>query len=157
MFLIVWILFWTLIVGFFDVITGRNMWNQIRTRSFESVPGIILSSEVESHYDSDSGTNYRPKIKYEYVVNNQKLVNDSIRYGETSSNDSYAKEFNDPHPFGSETPVFFDPQNPSDSVLETGIQGSDLFLLMFLTPFNIIMVGGWILVLYFGRRAVRSK
>ncbi|MEM9942641.1 MAG: DUF3592 domain-containing protein [Planctomycetota bacterium] len=157
MFLIVWILFWTLIVGFFDVITGRNMWNQIGTRSFESVPGIILSSEVESHYDSDSGTNYRPKIKYEYVVNNQKLVNDSIRYGETSSNDSYAKEFIDQHPVGSETTVFFDPQNPSDSVLETGIQGSDLFLLVFLTPFNIIMVGGWILVFYFGRRAVRSK
>jgi len=41
-------------------------------------------------------------------------------------------------PAGSERVCYFDPENPERAVLAPGIHGSDIVMLMFLTPFNII-------------------
>lgn len=140
--MILWVGFWTAIVGLFDVVIGHGIYNQLRTTQFVTAPGEILSSEVESDTDSD-GTTYRPKVTYEYEVNNEILRGNTIRYGEASSSDSYAHEFVADRPVGEIVDVYFNPSNPSDAVLVTGIEGSDLFMLMFMTPFNMVMLGGW--------------
>ena len=129
-------------MGLFDVVTSRGIYHQLRATQFVATPGKILSSKVESNRGGDS-TTYLPKVTYEYKVDDQTLRGEIVRYGEVSSNDSYAHEFVADHPVGAMVDVHYDSSNPSDAVLITGIEGFDLFMLMFLTPFNVIMVGGW--------------
>ena len=51
---------------------------------------------------------------------------------------------------GAMVQVFYNPENPRDSLLFPGIEGSDLLLVLFLTPFNAVMlafwmgIGGWL-------------
>jgi len=137
-----WVLFWTGIVGLIDVVISHAIYHQIRTTQFVTTRGEIISSSVETNHNSD-GMTYRPKVTFEYDVNDQTLLGKSIRYGEVSTSDSYAHDFVADHPVGKKIDVHFDPSNPSDAVLVTGLEGSDLFLLMFLTPFNAVMLGGW--------------
>jgi hypothetical protein len=40
--------------------------------------------------------------------------------------------------------VHYSPDDPSDAVLHTGIDGGDLFIAMFMTPFNAVMLVIWI-------------
>jgi hypothetical protein len=40
-------------------------------------------------------------------------------------------------------PVYFNPQRPDEAVLIRGLEGSDLFLALFLTPFTVIMLALW--------------
>jgi hypothetical protein len=49
----------------------------------------------------------------------------------------------DQYPVGRQVPVFYDPQAPATAVLERGLNGTELFLAMFLTPFNMIMLALW--------------
>ena len=139
--MIPFMLFWTGIVGLVDVVVSSEIYHQMRTTQFATTRGEIISSSVETDHDSD-GTTYRPKVAFEYDVNNQTLLGKSIRYGEAGSSDSYAHDFVANHPVGKKIDVHYDPSNPSDAVLVTGVEGSDLFLLMFLTPFNVVMLGG---------------
>jgi hypothetical protein len=44
-------------------------------------------------------------------------------------------------PTGKAVDVHYNPRDPADAVLKTGIDGMDLFLAMFMTPFNVIMLG----------------
>ena len=141
--MILWVGFWTALVGIADIAIGDGLYHQLRATQFATARGEILSSEIESDRDSDGNTTYQPKVTYTYEVNNETLRGETIRYGETGSGNSYAHEFVADRPVGEIVDVHYDPSDPSDAVLVTGIEGSDLFLLMFITPFNVIMVGGW--------------
>ena len=136
--------FWSAITLVFDGFIGYGMYNQSRAMNFESTTGTVLSSEVETHSDSD-GTTYKPVIEYKYEVAGQSYQADRIRFSMMSSGGSYANEMVAKYAKGKQIEVFFNPQVPGESVLIRGVQGSDLFLLFFMTPFNLIMVTGWLM------------
>ena len=46
-------------------------------------------------------------------------------------------------PVGFDVDVFYNPADPKDCVLSRGLDGGDLFLAMFITPFNLFMLGLW--------------
>src|SRR5207302_2842665 len=50
-------------------------------------------------------------------------------------------------PTGGQATVFYDPANPPDAVLQTGLNGQSLFMLLFLTPFNLVMLAIWLVPL----------
>jgi len=141
-FMVLFVSFWTLIVVIFDVVIGHGLYHQLRATQFASTQGRIISSEVLVENGSD-GALYRPKVSYEYSVKNVPVRGEAIRYSESSSSDRWAYEFIADHPVGKIVDVHYDPSDNSDAVLIPGIQGSDLFLLMFMTPFNVVMLGGW--------------
>ena len=39
--------------------------------------------------------------------------------------------------------MFYSPRNPQDAVLSPGVEGSDLFEVLFSMPFNMVMLGMW--------------
>ena len=49
-------------------------------------------------------------------------------------------------PAGTPVTVYYDPRDPADSCLRPGLEGSDLFKFIFITPFNVIMIIGWFYV-----------
>ena len=136
------ILFWTTITLSFDFFIGAGIYNQTRAKQFETAQGKVLISKVESHSDSD-GTTYKPIVHYEYEVDGKRIKNDVIRFQMTSSNDPYAREFVKSHPVGKQIDVYYNPERAEESVLVRGVEGADLFILMFMTPFNLVMLTGW--------------
>ncbi len=49
----------------------------------------------------------------------------------------------DAHPVNLPTQVFYNPKDPNESLLYPGVIGSDIVPALFLTPFNMIMIGLW--------------
>ena len=142
-FFLVFGLFWTVIVGVFDVFCSYNIYRQTKAASFPTTTGQIASSEVESHSDSD-GTTYGAAITFTYTVNNTLYNSDSWRFGAwSSSDDDYAREVIARYPVGKKVTVYYDPNDPESAVLEVGVQPMDMFLLLFLTPFNLVMLWLW--------------
>ena len=142
LFALVFVGFWSAITLVFDVMLVISAWRQIRAESYPSVVGAITHSEVDAHHDSD-GTTYSVDVEYVYMVDDRQYEGDRYRYGQMGSSDNNAHRIVASLPVGKEVPVYYNPADPADAVLKTGIEGSDLFMALFMTPFNLVMLGGW--------------
>lgn len=140
-FLLFFALFWTLIVGGIDVFFGYKLYRQVRSTTFPSTSGVIISSEVKHQRGSKGGTTYGVNISYSYEVAGRRYEGNTFRYTTfSSSNSRNAYQTVRNYPPGKTVKVYYNPENPEDSLLSPGINGDDLFILLFLTPFNLIMV-----------------
>ena len=127
-------------VSFFDFRFGGDFCHQLHSRGFSSTPGTITHSEVtESH--GRGGTTFGVDIRYHYEVGGNSYEGDRFRYGAGSSTGSgWAENAVHQHPVGSSTPVYYDPKNPGDSLLSTGVDGLNVMMIIFLTPFNVVLI-----------------
>ena len=134
--------FWSLITLIFDGMLVVNAYRQTRAKGYPVVTGTITHSEVTVHHGDDS-TTYGVEVKYEFEVAGRRYEGDCYRYGQMSSSDNSARKIVDSLPVGKQVDVHYNPVEPSDCVLLVGVQSSDLFMALFLTPFNLVMLGGW--------------
>jgi hypothetical protein len=142
--LVIFGLIWTMFVGAFDGFILYNQYRQLRATRFPQTTGTVTHSEVTRHRGSKGGTTYGVRIEYTYTVNGVRFDGDRYRYGVGSSSDSqWAHEAVRNHPADSAVTVYYNPANPGDAVLRPGTDGADLFLFLFLTPFNMVMLGLW--------------
>src|SRR5215471_2587758 len=146
-------LFWSAMTLLFDGFVVVPAVRQVVALRFPSTEGVILSSEVTHHDDSD-GTTYGVAIRYSYSVGSRGYEGDRYRYDKSTSSDcAWAQRAVAERPPGTKVRVYYNPLNPAEALLVPGILGSDLFLLAFMTPFNAAMLGfGWA-----GRGLVRRK
>jgi hypothetical protein len=144
--LVFFALFWSGLVLTSDGVIGWAAIRQIQAMGFATAPGHVTQSSLESHPGSKGGRSYSPKITYTYQVAGKDYQNNRYRYGELSGNDSSARRIIDAFPVGGVVNVYYSPNDPANSVLVAGLQGSDLFIAMFLTPFNFVMLGMWWLI-----------
>jgi hypothetical protein len=142
---------WSAATLYFDYTCVNALIQQHRANSYSSTQGRVLESRVDVHYDSD-GNSYTAIIKYAYTVKGREYINDKLRYGTKSGGKGPSEALAAKHPSGSTLTIYYDPLKPSDSVLQVGIGGTDLFMIIFLIPFNAIMFGTW----YFGYRVIRG-
>jgi hypothetical protein len=142
-FLTIFTLFWSGIVLCFDAMMLREVAGQIRSEKFPTIPGEVLRSEVTTS-SSRKGTSYKAVIRYRYVVEDHPYESARLRFGQFSSSDrqgAYALVAQ--YRPGTRVTVHFNPRNPSEALLQPGLEGIDLFLPMFITPFNVVMIGLW--------------
>jgi hypothetical protein len=150
--LIVFGLIWSIVTLIFDVNWGWSVIRQFQALDYPTVSGRVTRSEIETHRSRRSNT-YSPKIKYTYRVNGKEFTGDRYRYGQMSSNDGRARRIVAEHPVGRQIDVHYAAADPADSVLLTGLEGADLFMPMFMTPFNLIILSIWYVPFSkFGRR-----
>ena len=136
-------IFWSVLTLVFDGFTLVPAVRQLRALTFSSTPGTIISSTVISRDDSD-GTTYGVAMQYRYFIRDQEYNGDRFRYDRSTSSDcAWANLAVAERPPGTEVKVFYNPANPQDAVLVPGLQGSDLFQMAFMTPFNLVMLGLW--------------
>lgn len=139
-------LFWTAIVGMADVMIGSSMVSSLRALSYERTQGTITQSDVVRHEDSDGDT-YGVDVRYAYVVDGVRHEGRRYSYSVVTSSDrAWAARIVEAYPVGSTRDVYYDRSASSESVLQTGIDGSTQMFLLFLTPFNLVMVGIWVFV-----------
>ncbi|WNG62157.1 DUF3592 domain-containing protein [Archangium gephyra] len=111
---------------------------QSLSASHPSASGTITRSQVVSSDDT-----YGFEARYAYSVGGQAYEGSRSSHGEwSSSNRGRVEDLARRFPVGASVPVFYDPESPGDAVLITGVDGMYLFLLLFMTPFNMVMLMG---------------
>jgi hypothetical protein len=144
-FLAIFTLFWSILVLGFDGFMAHNLFEQFESRDYPSVTGTVTHSEVTIQHGSKGGTTYGVVINYRFEVGGQTFTSTRLRYNVVSfSNQATAGDIVEAHPVGAPVQVFYNPRNPQDSLLFTGITGTDFMLTLFLTPFNAVMLGLWL-------------
>ncbi|HEX8439976.1 DUF3592 domain-containing protein [Archangium sp.] len=148
---LLFVLFWSAVTLLFDGFILRGIVGQLQALSYSRTTGTITYSEVSEKTDSD-GTTYGFVVRYAYEVDGRAYEGTRYRYSQSSSsNKAPARALKERFHEGATVPVFHSPEAPEEAVLETGVRGYELFFLLFMSPFNLVMLGGWYGVLL-GRR-----
>ena len=135
--LLVFLLLWSAITGAIDVLIGADMVRQQQATSWPVVQGTVTRSEVEAVHSK--GIKYVPKLAYTYFVDGRPYEGSKYRFSSfRSDKPGYAEEVVARYPVGAHVPVYSRPGQPSEAVLQPGVASVDLFLIMFLLPFNLV-------------------
>ncbi|MBX9656244.1 DUF3592 domain-containing protein [bacterium] len=130
---------------------------QIPTCRFISTTGVITRSNVSIDHGVDF-TAFRVVVNYDYQVQGKNYSGNRYRYGNHGSSSSeYAERYVKTHPPGTPVEVYFNPVNFSDSVLIRGIEGADIFLPLFLLPFNVPMLAISLIIIHAFVRWTRGQ
>lgn len=103
----------------FNSIRGRIKVNV--ARDWPVAKGLVLESEVvEERLRNATGQatiSFVPQISYEYVVNGEKLTGSRVTFGSITFDYQTALEICESFPVEKTTNVYYNPKDPSDSVL----------------------------------------
>ena len=145
-FVILFITFWTMFVCLFDAYIAYGWYKTARAKSFATALGTVLESRVQSDSGGDT-THHSPFIRYEYTVAGARFESTRYRYAEIQSNNfDSAKRIVDAHPVGRQMTVYYNKDDPADSVLLVVPDGEMRMMPLFMTPFNLVMIGGWLTI-----------
>lgn len=143
-FLVCFALFWTAIVGCFDGMLVYSAYKCFRSRDYVAVPGTILTSEVKESSDSE-GTSYKAEIRYRYEVKGQGYEGDRLFAGTPfSAGRRPAQRWVETYPAGKTVTAYVNPADANEAILQRGFHGAELFITLFMTPFNVVMFGLWL-------------
>ncbi len=104
------------VAGFVWWYASRQMASVERTKGWPEVAGTLDFAKYDFHYDHHAERRETINVKYSYQVNEKTYSNDRIAYAPISNKQKY-QEF---YEHGQVIQVKYDPDNPSDSVLEYG-------------------------------------
>ena len=84
--------------------------------------GVITVSEFTTNRDRDNGSvTYGASIAYDYKVNGTSYTGSNVHFGQYGTSDpSYGRGIVNRYPMGKQVRVYYDPDEPSTSVLEPG-------------------------------------
>lgn len=135
-------LFWSAIVGFMDLQLGGMILRQAGSRTYLSTQGTILSSEAVYGRTRKGRRTVGLEVRYTYTVSGREYTGDRYAFNSAKSSDSgWVYDALKLYPPGAKATVYYDPSAPNRAVLRRGLDGSDLFILLFMTPFNAIALG----------------
>ena len=126
---------------------GRDILLGQKSRSWPKISGTILQSSLEAHHHTDddgsSSTNYGVLVSYKYSVSGQEFEGNrrtfsDVRTGSRRRTEALLARY----PQGGQVDVYYDPQDPSSCVLETGVGGSTYVLLVFAVVLVLVGLAG---------------
>jgi hypothetical protein len=132
------LVFWTALIGAADYFVFGTTARQYLSRNFDSTRCQILLSQVTSRSFLHSGIT----IEYGYTVRGRDYRGTRYRYDDAYSGGT-GGEVVQKFPKWSAHTVYYNPNNPSDSVLATGVEGCDLMVILFSVPVNITVMMLW--------------
>ena len=110
--------------------------------AWPQVSGEITHSEI-----TDSDSSYSPLVRYKYSVSDRAFAGERICFGldRMFAGYKFAQRYTQRYPVGSPVAVYYDPDQPSQSVLEPGITKRAFIPMAFGLGFAIF--GGWFALL----------
>lgn len=154
--LVIFGVFWSGITLVFDGLISYQCSRGIKSYQYVETTGKVTSSRVEETRDHKRKRSFRPQVEYDYLVDGKTLHGKVRTFGEATISGTGARHSAEGvlkrYPVGQEVPVFYNPDDPQQAVLERGIGGNELLLVLFMTPFNGVMLGIWSAVFYQWRR-----
>ncbi|MBV6402849.1 MAG: hypothetical protein CNIPEHKO_03165 [Anaerolineales bacterium] len=108
-------------------------------QGWSSAMGTVLASYLERRRSGDSGSVNYPVVQYSYQVGGQMYQGAKIAPGMEVGGTGAGKVVNR-YPEGAQVIVFYDPNNPSDAVLEKKAHAQWLMWLL-LVVFDVMLCG----------------
>ncbi len=104
---------------------GGQALNYLTTTGWEQVSGTIVSSEIEDASDT-TGERYVAQVVYTYEVDGAIYEGNQLdlRGSTYLSNREDAEQLLAPYPIGASVMPYFDPADPSRTVLDRGLPGA---------------------------------
>jgi hypothetical protein len=111
----------------------------IITKSWPKIKGSIISTEVKEVKSFKGATKFAPVVHYSYTFNNEEFISD--KYSSTLARGSsiWADEVISHYPDNSAISIYYNPQNPKESVLDPGLH-ADNYWRVILSSFFIFVV-----------------
>jgi len=121
-------------------------WLSKRNRNWKTTEGEVISSKTQESY-FDEGAMYKAVIQYKYVIREKEYFSKRIFNGDyIGKNFSKSiKTLVNKYVKGEKILVYYDPQHPNQSVLETGVHAviyRELFAGIFLVALSVILKAG---------------
>ena len=130
---------WTAVIAAADYFVLGTTVRQYLSKNFIPTRCEIVLSEVTPHNDTlHSGVT----VEYAYTVNGKDYRGSRYRYDDAYSSIAGADMARRLQKWTEHT-AYYDPQNPANSVLATGVAGSDLMLILFSVPVNVAVILLW--------------
>ena len=133
------LVFWTGVIGAADYFVFGTTLRQYLANHFAATQCQIVLSQVTSQATFHSGVT----IEYAYTVHGKEYRGSRYRYDDEYScipGAAVVQKFRQ----WTEHTVYYDPKNPANSVLAMGVEGGDLFLILFSIPVNVALIMLWI-------------
>jgi hypothetical protein len=138
---------WSALTLMCDFSVGKAAIQQIYALTYLTTIGSVTRSEVTVENDGD-GPSYAPRIAYAYSVAGKKYEGSRYRYGQIAGRGDAVRGIVASLPVGSEVVVHYSPNDPSEAILRSGLEGGDLIQVIFSLPFNLVMLGLWLAIRY---------
>jgi Protein of unknown function (DUF3592) len=142
------VLAWSVGTLAFDFLDGRVIDEAVRSESFHTTPGVITRSDLGRGRDRDPFD-----VEYKYTVNGRQYTGTRYEVRPQVPCDRHWRAVRDAHPVGTQVTVHFDPDDPQAAYLAPGLRPEMLFVVWWLTPLNLLMVG----MLRGGLRGLRGR
>ena len=98
------------------VFGSGNLTSGYASRDWKTTQGVIIESRlVDNGRSKSGGRNYKPVIAYSYEVERETFTSDRILFGIAS------EEWVSKYPEGTSVTVAYQPSDPSQSTLNTGV------------------------------------
>jgi hypothetical protein len=110
--------------------TRKSQAEAAGSNSWPSTAGVIEEATIQTRHSTDSdgstNTSYSPHVRYSYRVGGADYSSTKISFGfgVGSSNYNKAQQWLAGYPQGKQVPVYYDPANPQNAVLERAARGS---------------------------------
>jgi len=95
-------------------------WIFIDSSGYKNTDGIVVSSDLVGKGIKSGGLHF--SITYSYEIDGRTYFSDRVHFGATASDSDYAKNYVRKYPMGKKVHVYYDPTNPSLSVLEPEVK-----------------------------------
>ena len=124
--------------AFFALLFIGQAWSiylGIRSKFWPTTEGMVLSSRVARYADSeDSSFWYDPKVRYRYTVADLDYKNDNLSFKQSyhTPDKAFAESIAAKYPPSGTVTVYYKPNRPSHSTLETGLGDGWPWLLLVL-------------------------
>lgn len=114
------------------------------SESWPAAAGTIITSELQSRRNGD-GYSYSARIIYQYSVDGEQFESGGVTVADgSSSRPNNAQNRVAKYPVGEQVEVFYNPEVPTQTVLETG--APQLLRWLNWAGIALIVLGGWVLV-----------
>jgi hypothetical protein len=126
---------------------GRDLMLGQKSRSWPTTAGTILHSGMEIHRETDkdgsTSTTYGVTLQYAYSVSGQEFQGTrrtfaNVRTGSRRRTESILLRY----PQGGSVAVYYNPEDPSSSVLEPGVTWVNYLLLAFAIILLLVGIAG---------------
>jgi hypothetical protein len=135
---LVLLIFWSALIGGADYFVFGTITRQYLATGYKETQCQITQSEVAGHTLFHAGVS----VAYSYTVNKKEYRGTRYRYDDdysSSPGGNVVRRL----PLWSKHEVYYNPDNPADSVLAVGLEGGDFLLFLFSIPVNVALLILW--------------
>jgi hypothetical protein len=124
-----------------DWVVARDLYYQMRAMYFPTTPGQIDDAKLGLSHSMDVTTSF--EIQYTYGIDGQRYTGNRYRYIVLPEDTRLLKRVIEHLRQSKTVPVYVNPNDPHDAIIQPGISGTDLMLIMFLLPAHVF-AGLWV-------------